>query len=1262
MVKRSAAPHQRSRRPGFLLEALERRDLFNATTTGAMLIQFAPDPGPQPNWLQQSALAEHLTLQSLSIPNLYRLSGDPTAVNALASSYQGQAGVTYVEPEHQVSVALDPNDPRYTSGELYGMNGTNGIRANQAWDVTTGKSTTVVADIDTGIDYTHQDLYENIWINQGEIPPSIRANLTDVDGDGIITFYDLNNPVNIGPGKITDLNGNGYIDAGDILKPSSQGGWSDGIDHDGDGLVNDLVGWNYVNNTNNPFDDHSHGSHTTGTMAAMGNNGVGVAGVNWKIQVMALKFLDSTGNGSDTNAALAIRYAADHGARVSNNSWGGGGFSQTLFDSIAYADTHNEVFVCAAGNNGSNNDTTPFYPASFHTSNGVTLHNLIAVAATDSNGNLASFSNYGANSVQIGAPGVNVLSTTPNNTYSFFSGTSMATPHVAGGIALLLTTEPGLTDDQVIARVVSTARPLASLAGRTVSGGELDISPFRVASNTTSGTGNTIDRFTLTFTRGVQDNSFTLADVDSLTGPNGAITPTAVNKISSTVYEVTFPAQSTSGTYTLVVGPQILDMAGLPMDQNTNGVRGEDPQDRYTATAQLSAAPTWRFDFGTSTSPVATGYTQVTEATTYSQALGYGWLSGSIASRDRGVGDDKQRDFNFTQDGTFVANVANGSYLVTALMGDASAPHDQMGVFLEGTQVDSVTTAAGQWLTRTYAVTVNDGQLTLRLRDLGGSDPNAVLNALDVVPGTAPFQVTASTPGGQGGGPVDHFTLTFSSAVQAGSFTLADVDSLTGPNGAITPTAVNMDSPTVYEVDFPSQSAPGAYTLVVGPQILDASGRPMDQNGNGVPGEVPQDQYTASFTVLAAGVRHFDFGTSTSPVAAGYTQVTEATAYSQAQGFGWLSGSIDSRDRGQGDDLQRDFNFTQDGTFAVDVANGTYTVTLLLGDASAPHDQMGVFLEGAQVDSVTTAAGQWASRIYVVTVADGQLSLRLRDLGGSDPNAVLNALDVAPGSPSFRVVSSAPAGQVSGPVDHVTLTFSSAVQAGSFTLADVDSLTGPNGAIAPTAVNMDSPTVYEVDFPSQSAAGNYTLVVGPQILDSNGHPMDQNGNGVPGEVPQDQYTATFTVLSSARDHFDFGTATSPVATGYRQVTETTTYTAAQGFGWLAGAIDSRDRGVGDDLQRDFNFTTDGTFVVDVANGSYSVTLQMGDASSGHDQMGVFLEGAQVDSVTTGVGQWASRTYAVTVSDGQLTLRLRDLGGSDPYVVINSLVIAAAPTP
>ena len=160
-------------------------------------------------------------------------------------------------------------------------------------------------------------------------------------------------------GKITDVNGDGRIDAADILAPMRRtsaattpaGGWADGISEDGDTAhLDDLVGWNFVNNTNNPFDDHGHGTHTAGTIGAMGNNGVGVVGVNWTVQIMPLKFLDSTGSGSDLAAAAAIRYAADHGARVSNNSSGGGSGQPAISDAISYAATKGDVFVAAAGN------------------------------------------------------------------------------------------------------------------------------------------------------------------------------------------------------------------------------------------------------------------------------------------------------------------------------------------------------------------------------------------------------------------------------------------------------------------------------------------------------------------------------------------------------------------------------------------------------------------------------------------------------------------------------------------------------------------------------------------------------------------------------------------------------------------------------------------------------------------------------------------------------------------------------------------------
>src|SRR5262249_51613619 len=197
-------------------------------------------------------------------------------------------GVAFAEPDYQVSAAVIPNDPSFSS--LYGLNNTGqtgglndaDIDAPEAWDITKGSTKTVVGVIDTGIDYTHIDLYQNVWINQGEIPLAVKAVLQDIDGDGLITFRDLNDSRNQGAGKITDLDGDGRITAADILKPTSQGGWADGINEDGNtnstgtiSYTDDLVGWNFVSNTNNPFDDNGHGTHVSGTIGAMGNNGTG---------------------------------------------------------------------------------------------------------------------------------------------------------------------------------------------------------------------------------------------------------------------------------------------------------------------------------------------------------------------------------------------------------------------------------------------------------------------------------------------------------------------------------------------------------------------------------------------------------------------------------------------------------------------------------------------------------------------------------------------------------------------------------------------------------------------------------------------------------------------------------------------------------------------------------------------------------------------------------------------------------------------------
>src|SRR5262249_54346806 len=280
-----------------------------------------------------------------------------------------------------------------------------------------------------------------------------------------ITFWDLNDPQNAG--LVNDVNGDGRIDAGDILKPVAQGGWADGIDNDHDNYRDDLIGWNFVSNTNDPLDDNNHGTPADGTIAAIGNNGVGIAGINRKAQIMPLKSLNSSGSGSDSAAASAVYFAADHGARVSNNSWGGGSYDTTLSNAINYANNHGDIFVAAAGNSSRNTDTSPNYPSAYN------LPNIIAVAAMPSSRAPASYCNYGAVTVELGAPGSGIYSTVRGG-YATFSGTSMATPHVTGVVGLLLARNPTWTNSQIIQQILNTTTPDSALSGRTVTGGILN--------------------------------------------------------------------------------------------------------------------------------------------------------------------------------------------------------------------------------------------------------------------------------------------------------------------------------------------------------------------------------------------------------------------------------------------------------------------------------------------------------------------------------------------------------------------------------------------------------------------------------------------------------------------------------------------------------------------------------------------------------------------------------------------------------------------
>ncbi len=235
------------------------------------------------------------------------------------------------------------------------------------------------------------------------------------------------------------------------------------------GSANDVHGYDFYNNDGDPMDDHYHGTHVAGIIAAGGNNGVGVTGVAWSAQLMALKFLSSTGVGATSDAIQCVHYATVNGAKITSNSWGGGGYSSALQAEIAAAGQAGVLFVAAAGNNGQNADTLPMYPAAYN------LDNIISVAASDENDQLASFSNYGSTSVDIAAPGVGILSTIPGNQYGFLSGTSMATPFVSGACALLLAEQPNLTPLQVKLQIMGSADSQPNFLGKIASQGRLNL-------------------------------------------------------------------------------------------------------------------------------------------------------------------------------------------------------------------------------------------------------------------------------------------------------------------------------------------------------------------------------------------------------------------------------------------------------------------------------------------------------------------------------------------------------------------------------------------------------------------------------------------------------------------------------------------------------------------------------------------------------------------------------------------------------------------
>jgi subtilisin family serine protease len=373
------------------------------------------------------------TFPAIGHLQVLQLPGDLAVDDAIAA-YQASGAVRYAERDFILRLLAEPNDFRYLNGDLWNLRNTGiyggkpgaDIKATEAWDIQRTAADVIIAVIDTGIRLTHEDLAPNLWVNPGE------------SGAGLLGLDKRQNF----------------------------------LDDDSNGFIDDVHGINAILGLGLPLDDYGHGTHVSGTIGAAGNNVVGVVGVAWQVQLMSIKAFDALGKAAISDLVTSIDYACAKGARIINASWGDPSFtSSALYDAVDRARQAGVLFIAAAGNSNADNDALPLYPASY------ALDNVIAVLATDRIDERAGWSNYGANSVHLGAPGSPVFScwNGSDTDYRNYDGTSMAAPQVAGACALLWSREPWLTYQQVRARVLSTVDVLPNLQGKTITGGRLNV-------------------------------------------------------------------------------------------------------------------------------------------------------------------------------------------------------------------------------------------------------------------------------------------------------------------------------------------------------------------------------------------------------------------------------------------------------------------------------------------------------------------------------------------------------------------------------------------------------------------------------------------------------------------------------------------------------------------------------------------------------------------------------------------------------------------
>lgn len=739
-----------------------------------------------------------------SVPGLRVVKlGEGVGVEAALHAFRSNPNVLYAEPNFRVRTLATPDDPSYSA--LYGLNNTGqtgglddaDIDAPEAWDITTGDGSIVVGVIDTGVDYTHPDLADNMWTNPGEIPDN-------------------------------------------------------NIDDEGNGFIDDVHGYNFVSYNGNSLDDFFHGTHVAGTIGAVGNNGIGVVGVNWNVQIMSLKFLDSGGGGYISDAVAAVDYATmmrnlwlssggTNGAniRLTSNSWGGGGYDQALVDAINAGGDAGIMFVAAAGNDGSDADIFPMYPAAYESDN------IISVAATDSSDNLAYFSNWGLNSVDLGAPGVNIYSTFPtyvtdamyyngfNTDYETISGTSMATPHVSGVAALAWSLNPSASVAEIRAAILNNVDPIAALdtSGFTpvATGGRLNAHKTLQAigmavAGSTPAAGSTVDAapvdFVINFSHpydaatvdpgdltvnGVAATSRTLTDSDTVTFHFGASPVTAQGLQTMHISAGALAADSGTGLPDLAIHEWT---ASFRYDLLPMAVTSTEPADGSTVTLPLATLKV-HLNEPVLASSIQTGDLVISQGSVDSAGLdpadltgktivfglsgilSEGTLSASIAA---GTLTDAFGNPNLAYSSSYTLDIGTIPYATPLVpitpLGSLIYDPSMSGIIQPASDTDSFTINVDAGQTITVIVNPSDTlQPTVALSGpLAGSAASAGLGK-EVV-----LQTVGITPAGL-------YTVTVGSAAGTGPYTVqvilnaaVELESHDGGSNSIPATAQNIDA------------------------------------------------------------------------------------------------------------------------------------------------------------------------------------------------------------------------------------------------------------------------------------------------------------------------------------------------------------------------------------------------------------------------------------------------------------------------------------